>query len=474
MPKKKQSWSKKGSTKLSKVKKFSWKKYLPVIIAIALVGGFFVWRSFAGTKLYDYQYSVYQCDGGKFSNKLINPDDKCIEKSAESFVYRMYDAARNKAPDSKGYQYWVQKLAGDRTQPSEAAASFITSLKDKNNEQFVDALYNNAFGRKADTKGKAYWKGKLDKKEWSRERVLAHFAATSESVRKNKAAFATFLSRAPRVKVVQTALKKRDENLYKAAVNASNAKKQADSIKAMQTVAKQAKDTAASTAKKSTISLKDLTSMQNNDKTVRDNLAKIEKIKATIKTLVNSNKKLYDESYKVEQYSPDISAKDINKNYADTLKFYNAVDIATKELGTYLKDIASSYKSAEDKYAKAHTPPPEKRRKIVADTMFQRPKPDCYAVQEFEGRIGVTWFEYVKDGKNYRARIDAVNCILKDVSARKKGGWNRLQVFKEQACSWPYKAEPTQGPILMGANESAPDGYVCMNTLPDIKNKIRL
>jgi hypothetical protein len=346
----KQRWVRSGGSSIKSKTRFNWRKYLPIILVVAALGGLFVWRSFAQVKLYPYQYSVYQCDSGKFDKAKINPDDKCLQSSAEAITFRLYDASSNKTPDTKGYQYWVQKLAGDRTQPSEASASLINGLKSKNNTQYVEALYNNAFGRKADTRGKVYWKSKLDKKQWNRERVLAHFAASNESVSKNKAAFANFLIKAPQVKVVQTAVLNRDKQLYTSAINSSKAKKQSDSIPALQTAAKQAKDSAVTTAKKNSISSGDLTSMQNNDKTVRDNLAKIEKVKTAIRPLVIANKVIYSKAKDVEDYSPDISAKAIKKNYDDTQKLYKGVDDSIKALGAYLIDIATNYNQAEDKY----------------------------------------------------------------------------------------------------------------------------
>lgn len=49
-----------GGGGLRFVKRFDWKRTLPVVIIIALTGGFFVWKSFAASPQFDYSKCPYQ------------------------------------------------------------------------------------------------------------------------------------------------------------------------------------------------------------------------------------------------------------------------------------------------------------------------------------------------------------------------------------------------------------------------------
>ncbi|MBP9738512.1 DUF4214 domain-containing protein [Candidatus Saccharibacteria bacterium] len=169
-----------GSGGLSAVKKFNWKRSTPVIVITALVGGFFVFQSFAGQTLYSYQYSAYQCPSFNKESTENNSTDLCVGKSAEALTYRYYEATFARKPDNNGLKYWTQKLAGDRTKPSRVAAIMIESNEanygQMSDEDFVAKLYQSVLGRNGDTGGIAYWKGQLTSKKKTRDEAVAYFA----------------------------------------------------------------------------------------------------------------------------------------------------------------------------------------------------------------------------------------------------------------------------------------------------------
>lgn len=351
MPQKKQSWSKKGSTKLSKAKKFNWKKYLPIIAIVALVGGFFVWRSFAGTKLYPYQYSVYQCSN--FDKDKVNLDDRCVNESAEAMTYRYYKGLLGKTPDTKGYAFWAQKFAGDRQKPTDIAASFInasSTLKNKSSEQFVRDLYKNMMGREGNNRGIFYWTARTGDKNWGRAKIAAHFASTTEAKIAQRTGFATYVKTAPKLEIKENAKKKQEERLYISAVRVNDAKKQYESIKGLVDNGRKNRDAAKSIARKSTPSRSDLSAIASNQRKVESYKKKVPSVQRKITIWKNRNKALYNEAKAVSDYSPDLSSKGIKDNY-DKLVFYEAATKnITRDLNNLIQDISGQYKAAEGKY----------------------------------------------------------------------------------------------------------------------------
>lgn len=358
MPQKKKTWSKKGSTKLSKAKKFNWKKYLPIVAVVALVGGLFVWRSFAGTKLYNYQYSVQQCDSVSgdegVTTNAINPKDKCVGTSAEAMVYRLYGGLLAREPDQNGYAYWTQKLAGDRETVQRVAQRMIGSSKTvqaKSNRDFVKQLYVGAIGR-ANPSGSSLdaWQKRLDNKSWSRHQMAAHFASEQSAIDAQAAKFANYLKQAKRVEVQETAKKKQLERLYISAVRVNDAKKEFSKIDSLVDNGRKNRDVAKSQAGKRTPSRSDLTAIAANEKTVRGYKNKVPEVLRKITIWKDRNKALYDESKKVSDYSPDLFYEGIKSNY-DKLVFYEAATKnVSKDLDYLIKDIARYYKIAENKY----------------------------------------------------------------------------------------------------------------------------
>lgn len=173
-----------GSGGISTLKKLNWKRSLPVVVVVALVGGFLVFRSFAGQTLYKYQYSAYQCTGFNKADIAKNTADTCVGASAEALTFRYYQGIFGRNPDAAGYKFWVQQLAGDRERPSRSAEKILATREasyDKlSNADYVSAAYKNILRRNADTGGQTYWLGQLDSKKQTRDFLLRTFAAQAK------------------------------------------------------------------------------------------------------------------------------------------------------------------------------------------------------------------------------------------------------------------------------------------------------
>lgn len=404
-----------GSGGLSTVKKFNLKRNAPVIAIVALVGGVLVYRSFAGVSLYRYQYSAYQCPSFSKDAKDTNASNSCVNNSAEGLTYRLYEGIFGREPDDGGYKYWTQKMAGDRTKPSEVAKSMLdaqSATAGLSNQDFVAKLYTVSLKRTADKGGLDYYTGKLDKNQWTRERLMQHFAgvskvdynvinllmtasdnqtfveqlyaslfgrqgddagvqywtnqinqgkqgknnvlaafaASSEAVTKHGPGFANYVSSAPKVEVVQTAKKIRDERLWNAALNANAAKKAVEPVSERVDKAKGNQNLARTIASKSKPTRSDLSQIGDQEKTVRAYLSRSQDVPSKTGKYLDQNRVWYVKSVDVAKYSPDLSADEVKKEYDKTLVYHELAKNGRSELSNLIKAIQASYKTAESKY----------------------------------------------------------------------------------------------------------------------------
>lgn len=75
-----------------------------------------------------------------------------------------YELFFNRAPDPAGFQYWSQALASGQSLVNVGnafAASSENGVNNLTNQQFVDLMYQNGFGRAPDAAGLAYWTAAL-------------------------------------------------------------------------------------------------------------------------------------------------------------------------------------------------------------------------------------------------------------------------------------------------------------------------
>jgi murein DD-endopeptidase MepM/ murein hydrolase activator NlpD len=101
-------------------------------------------------------------------------------------VARLNNAFFGRYPDTSGFAYWLRSVRGGR-RLSEVAQHFATSSEfvhtfgNLTNEQFVDTVYLNVLGRRADSGGKAYWLGRLDDGSLGRGRLMIDFSESNEN-----------------------------------------------------------------------------------------------------------------------------------------------------------------------------------------------------------------------------------------------------------------------------------------------------
>ena len=87
----------------------------------------------------------------------------------------------------QGSWYWLQSVRGGRRLSEVAAAlrdaraSSCEIFGDLTNEEFVETVYLNVLGRRADSSGKAYWVGRLDDGSLGRGRLMIDFSESSEN-----------------------------------------------------------------------------------------------------------------------------------------------------------------------------------------------------------------------------------------------------------------------------------------------------
>lgn len=118
----------------------------------------------------------------KFTDKILAFD---IDGNAGQ-VYRLYQAAFNRTPDTAGLSDWIRGADQGMTLQNIAKA-FIASQEfqilygaNPSNDAFVTALYLNAIGRAPDEGGKAYWVEQLNN-GLSKELALIGFSESVEN-----------------------------------------------------------------------------------------------------------------------------------------------------------------------------------------------------------------------------------------------------------------------------------------------------
>jgi hypothetical protein len=103
-------------------------------------------------------------------------------------VYRLYQAAFDRVPDTAGLSFWVHQsdygmtlrhIAGELIKSSEFASLYGVEASDA---AFIDALYMNVLGRGADEGGLAFYENWLADAPHARPDVLIAFSESAENV----------------------------------------------------------------------------------------------------------------------------------------------------------------------------------------------------------------------------------------------------------------------------------------------------
>jgi hypothetical protein len=101
-------------------------------------------------------------------------------------VYRLYQAAFNRAPDKAGLAYWIgQADAGvpltTIASGFSSSAEFAATYGNINDHQFVDQLYLNVLHRPGESAGAAWWYSQLDTHAMTRQQALVGFSESNEN-----------------------------------------------------------------------------------------------------------------------------------------------------------------------------------------------------------------------------------------------------------------------------------------------------
>ncbi|MBL8582897.1 MAG: DUF4214 domain-containing protein, partial [Rhizobiaceae bacterium] len=120
-----------------------------------------------------------------------------LDGAAAPFAYLLYQAAYDRVPDEGGLRFWTGILdqLSDHLGPQGAAlavaAYFLDADEfaenygaDPSDEDFIDALYENALGRQPDDAGADFWEDALAD-GLSREAALVAFAMSAENLTNN-------------------------------------------------------------------------------------------------------------------------------------------------------------------------------------------------------------------------------------------------------------------------------------------------
>jgi len=109
-------------------------------------------------------------------------------ETQDAQVFRLYNAAFARFPDSSGLRYWINEYKSGISNYRTIAQSFINSNEfalrygaNNSNEEFINNMYKNVLGRLPDASGLAYWVGNLNSGVDSRVNVLGGFSESAEN-----------------------------------------------------------------------------------------------------------------------------------------------------------------------------------------------------------------------------------------------------------------------------------------------------
>jgi hypothetical protein len=111
----------------------------------------------------------------------VSTDDLVVDRSRNDWrVCEIYIATMSYAPDHEGLQYWVNQIATNSAwNPTKVAQSFFDQPLvqaqyplDQGDGPFIDALYQNIFGRAVDEAGYTYWLDELESGRIQRNQMV--------------------------------------------------------------------------------------------------------------------------------------------------------------------------------------------------------------------------------------------------------------------------------------------------------------
>ena len=123
------------------------------------------------------------------------PTTETVINNNSDTIYRVYEAAFNRAPDDEGFTYWNDRLANGAS-VVEIAEEFVWSaefqavygvvttdnyLTGNNIGSVVDGFYRNVLGRDPDQEGLNFYSNLIELNQRTVGRVLAEIADSSEA-----------------------------------------------------------------------------------------------------------------------------------------------------------------------------------------------------------------------------------------------------------------------------------------------------
>ena len=103
-------------------------------------------------------------------------------------MFRLYNAAFARFPDSSGLKYWINQYSSGVDDSRAVASSFLVSDEfserygtNVTNAKYVETLYINVLGRDYDQEGYNYWLGNLNNGTETRYELLLGFSESAEN-----------------------------------------------------------------------------------------------------------------------------------------------------------------------------------------------------------------------------------------------------------------------------------------------------
>lgn len=278
---------------------------------LAIIGLVAVAFSFAaGTP--NYQYTI-----GSQSKSGSGLDHNA--HSAEGFTYLAYKGVLGRGANTAEINAWSQKLAGDRTKPSEVLATIMGRLSSGSNSAFVATVYKNFLGRKPDKKGQDYWLKQL-KSGRTRQSVVLGFIGSAEVIKSNQAAL---LALTPAT-IVETARNAQAKRASDAKANTAQAKRYSQVATNNFNYAKQLRDQIEQLKNKprSSTTQADVTAAkQKRDRMVSIYVAGTKVNYEKTLYVTQTTKNILRDAKALQSRAPDLSAGEVQKQYNEAINY---------------------------------------------------------------------------------------------------------------------------------------------------------
>lgn len=164
----------KKSKSLRSFKRLDRRYVLPLLVLVIGIGGYLVYRSYAGTTLVSCQ---------RFENS-------CLTESRQSTIVRLYYTILGRAPSQEDISYWTGRMLGyngSKLNAAQVAEAIVNSPEFKNkhgqlsNEAFVSTVYQQANGVSASTQTFKTTADQLNSRKLARGTYLVQLANSSNT-----------------------------------------------------------------------------------------------------------------------------------------------------------------------------------------------------------------------------------------------------------------------------------------------------